>query len=40
VLNQNGNYKETLRETNDAIELLKWSPKDRLKEYIENLQND
>ena len=40
VLNQDGNYKETLRETNDAIEILKWSPKDRLKEYIENLQND
>ena len=35
--NQKGNYRETLRENNEAIEKLKWSPKDRLKDYIKNL---
>lgn len=29
-----GNYRETIRLNNDAIERLGWSPKDRLKDYI------
>lgn len=32
-----GNYRETIRINNDAIERLGWQPKDRLKEYIKNL---
>lgn len=38
--NQKGNYKETLRESNHAIDLLGWNPKDRLRSYISNLKND
>ena len=34
---QNGNYRETLRENNAAIDKLGWQPKDRLKDYIESL---
>ncbi len=37
VLNQKGNYKETLRESNEAINLLGWNPQDRLQDYILNL---
>ena len=32
-----GNYRETLRMNNDAIERLGWSPKDRLNSYIQSL---
>ncbi|MEY4334140.1 MAG: hypothetical protein RLZZ196_2883 [Bacteroidota bacterium] len=32
-----GNYRETLRLNNDAIDRLGWQPKDRLKEYIKGL---
>jgi len=32
-----GNYRETNRLNNDAINRLKWKPKDRLKQYIQNL---
>ena len=32
-----GNYRETIRVNNDAIERLGWQPTDRLKEYINNL---
>ena len=32
-----GNYRETLRINNDAIDRLGWEPKDRLKEYIKSL---
>lgn len=32
-----GNYRETLRINDDAIERLGWQPKDRLKEYIKSL---
>ena len=35
---QQGNYRETKRENDDAIQRLGWQPKDRLKEYIENLE--
>ena len=34
---QYGNYRETLRENNAAIDKLGWQPKDRLKDYIESL---
>ena len=37
VDNQKGNYRETRRENDDAINRLGWLPKDVLKEYIENL---
>lgn len=32
-----GNYRETIRVNNDAIERLGWMPKDRLKEYIKTV---
>jgi UDP-glucose 4-epimerase len=32
-----GNYRETLRINNEAINKLGWEPKDRLKEYIQSL---
>lgn len=32
-----GNYRETLRINNDAIDKLGWQPQDRLKEYIKSL---
>ena len=32
-----GNYRETLRINNDAIERLGWEPKDRLEDYIKKL---
>ena len=35
--NQKGNYTLTLRENDDLINELGWSPKDRLKQHIENL---
>ena len=34
---QSGNYRETLRENNDALERLDWKPKDRLQDYIKSL---
>lgn len=34
---QEGNYRETLRENNDAVTELGWSPQDRLGEYINSL---
>ena len=33
----NGNYRETIRVNNDAIDRLGWQPNDRLKEYINGL---
>ena len=38
IPNQPGNYKETIRVNNDALEILNWEPKDRLKEYITKLR--
>jgi nucleoside-diphosphate-sugar epimerase len=32
-----GNYRETIRINNDAIERLGWQPQNRLKQYINNL---
>lgn len=40
IENQKGNYKETLRESNHAIELLGWNPQDRLTTYILNLKKN
>ena len=37
LADQKGNYRETLREDNAALDKLGWQPKDRLKDYIENL---
>lgn len=37
IPNQPGNYRETLRENNDALIELNWAPKDRIKEYIQSL---
>ena len=37
LLDQPGNYRETLRENNDAFERLGWEPQDRLKDYIDSL---
>lgn len=37
VNNQSGNYKSTLRENNDMIDVLGWKPKDKLKQYIDSL---
>ena len=37
IPNQPGNYRVTLRENNDSLNRLGWTPKDRLKEYIQSL---
>ena len=37
MTNERGNYKETIRVNNDAIDRLGWSPTDKLKEYINSL---
>ena len=37
IPDQKGNYRETLRINDDLINLLEWQPKDRLKDYIANL---
>lgn len=37
IPNQKGNYRETIRINNDAIDRLGWQPQDRLKEYIDRL---
>lgn len=34
---QPGNYRKTLRENDDTLELLKWKPEDRLNTYISTL---
>ena len=38
IPDQPGNYRKTLRNNDDMIRLLNWSPKDRLFEHINNLQ--
>lgn len=35
---QPGNYRKTLRENDDALKLLNWTPKDRLEEHINNIK--
>ena len=39
VPEQKGNYRKTLRENNDAITALGWSPEDRLYKYISSLSD-
>ena len=39
ISDQPGNYRETLRINDDLINMLNWRPKDRLKEYIANLNS-
>jgi len=39
IQDQRGNYRETLRVNDDMIHLLDWKPKDRLREYIANLNS-
>tara|TARA_B110000285_G_C14933815_1_gene518578 strand:+ start:13 stop:444 length:432 start_codon:yes stop_codon:yes gene_type:complete len=34
---QKGNYRYSLRVNNDAVNMLRWQPGDRLKQYISNL---
>ena len=38
IPNQPGNYKETMRVNDDALEILNWEPKDRLRKYINKLR--
>ena len=35
---QPGNYRKTLRENDDTLKLLNWTPKDRLEEHINNIK--
>ena len=37
IPDQKGNYRETLRDNDDTLEILGWKPKDRLREYILSL---
>ncbi len=37
IPDQPGNYRKTLRINDDMLKLLKWNPKDRLKNHINNL---
>jgi UDP-glucose 4-epimerase len=37
MTDEKGNYRETIRVNNDAIERLGWTPTDKLKEYINSL---
>ena len=37
IPDQPGNYRKTLRINDDTLNLLKWRPKDRLKNHIDNL---
>jgi UDP-glucose 4-epimerase len=34
---QMGNYRETIRENDDSLNLLNWKPKDNIRNYIKNL---
>ena len=37
IPDQLGNYRSTLRENNDTLDILGWEPKDRLNDYIQSL---
>lgn len=39
IPDQKGNYRETLRVNDDLLNLLNWQPKDRLRNYIANLNS-
>ena len=38
IPDQPGNYKFTLRDNDDTIKLLNWTPQDRLKDHINSLK--
>ena len=38
IPDQPGNYRQTLRENDDSLELLNWKPEDRLKDHIYQLK--
>ena len=38
IPDQPGNYRTTLRENDDTLKLLNWTPKDRLNDHIKNLK--
>ena len=38
IPDQPGNYRKTLRVNDDTLKILKWNPKDRLKNHIDNLK--
>ncbi len=38
IPDQPGNYRKTLRENDDTLKLLNWSPKDKLEEHIKNIK--
>ena len=38
IPDQPGNYRKTLRINDDTLKLLEWTPKDRLKNHIDNLK--
>ena len=38
IPDQPGNYRMTLRENDDTLKLLNWTPKDRLNDHIKNLK--
>ena len=40
IENQPGNYRETLRENDSALDLLGWKPQDKLLYYINKLEKD
>ena len=37
IPDQHGNYRETIRESDESIKFLNWEPKDRLEDYIKSL---
>ena len=37
IPDQPGNYRETLRENDDTLDILGWKPQDRLRDYIQSL---
>ena len=37
IPDQLGNYRSTLRENNDTLDILGWEPKGRLNDYIQSL---
>jgi len=37
IPDQPGNYRETFRENDDALNQLGWNPQDKLLDYIKNL---
>ena len=40
IPDQPGNYRSTLRENDDTLEILGWKPTDQLRDYIFSLDKD